>query len=79
MTSIEQYEHYGSKNEPLPKKRTFLLNGVELPCPIKKPELFHARCCSITINNQEFHFDKVSDALKVKDALVDLMNEARDK
>lgn len=62
---------------PPAPKRIFTLNGFELPCPDQAKHDFTQEYVEIT--NVPFFFDKLEDARKVKDALVNLLTEARDK
>lgn len=61
---------------PPEKKRTFMLNGVELPCPTKEGDFF------LTIygmGRYRFCFESAQDMRIVGDCLEDLLTEARDK
>lgn len=67
---------YFSLNPPKPK-RTFTLNGVDLPCPI--PNTVKRAKPRVVINNVSFFFDLFGDAKKVRDEIINLLTEARDK
>ena len=56
-----------------PPKRTFTLNGVDLPCPVKGDG--HA----LSIDNIIFCFNNIEDAELVSKSLINLLTEARDK
>lgn len=62
---------------PPPPKRTFTLNGVELPCPVDS-NLFFTQT-GFNIDNVPFCFESFDDAIAVKQALTKLLTEARDK
>lgn len=59
---------------PPTKKRTFMLNGVELPCPDRADD-GHV----LMIANGIFYFNEKEDMFKVQHALKKLITEARDK
>jgi hypothetical protein len=60
-----------------PPKRTFMLNGVELPCPVSSKRDFTQT--GFSIDNVPFCFESFEDAITVKQAIVNLLTEARDK
>lgn len=58
---------------PFAKKRTFVLNGVELPCPVNV--ITEHRLGT----KQEFYFSSLKDRNDVALAIYDILTEARDK
>lgn len=56
------------------KKRTFELNGNQLPCP-------ETDLCGFTISlfGHNFYYEKYEDVNKVERAIFDMLNNARDK
>ncbi|SET40246.1 hypothetical protein SAMN05216326_12513 [Nitrosomonas marina] len=56
------------------QKRTFLLNGEELPCPVEKKTEF-----AFLFNNIIFYFDTFEDREKINHSFSHLLIEARDK
>lgn len=63
---------------PPKPKRTFTLNGVELPCPVP----INKSCPGlpqIDISGSFFYYSNIDDFRKVTGALIDLFTEARDK
>lgn len=66
-----------------PPKRTFTLNGVELPCPDPGLDVFVDDCFSIGIEingyGESFAYASHDDAEKVFKYLKNLLTEARDK
>lgn len=60
------------KPEP---KRTFLLNGVALPCPVKN----HEGDWYIQINGKTYWFKLEDEANKVQNTISNLLDSARDK
>ena len=60
---------------PQPKKRTFMLSGVELPCPVKNAETPHWIC----IEGKTTYFWNSKEAKQVGDAINNTLTEARDK
>lgn len=63
---------------PPTPKRTFTLNGVELPCPAKHYiDEYYSNV--LRIGKFEFHFEQIEHVNKVGLALVNLLTEARDK
>lgn len=61
--------------KPQPK-RTFEINGVELPCPLKRS---YDADYVLNIHFEGFYFKNISDGVLVRDAIVKLLEEARDK
>jgi len=57
------------------KKRTFELNGQQLPCP--SDEILCA--CTLDFLGNDFYFESIEDRNKVEKAINDLLNNARDK
>ena len=62
-----------TKPEP---KRTFTLNGVELPCPITKPI---ARIPGLSLGTEVFFFNSESERNTVANSINELLLNARDK
>lgn len=60
-----------------PHKRTFTLNGVELPCPVSPNKDFTQT--GFHIDNVPFCFDSFEEAVAVKQEFVKILTEARDK
>ncbi|MFA7253844.1 MAG: hypothetical protein WC107_04775 [Patescibacteria group bacterium] len=58
------------------KKRTFELNGKQLPCPSNSE---FCKTHSIDILGQYYYFDYMEDRNKVARAIIDLLDNARDK
>lgn len=62
---------------PPTPKRTFTLNGVELPCPIRlnldSPKI------ELRINDVNFYFSSFDDLEKVSKSITNILTEARDK
>ncbi len=56
------------------KKRTFELNGQQLPCPETDP-------CGFTLSlfEHNFYYEEYEDVNKVERAIFDMLNNARDK
>lgn len=70
---------YWSWHKPQPK-RTFEINGVELPCPMKDaPECNFDEHTTIYFNAKEFYFDSLADKDKWEHAFANLLTEAREK
>ena len=59
---------------PPKKKRTFDLNGKQLPCPETAP-------CGFTLSlfGHNFYYEEYQDVNKVERAIFDMLNNARDK
>ena len=59
---------------PPKEKRTFNLNGHQLPCPETAP-------CGFTISlfGHNFYYEEYEDVNKVERAIFDMLNNARDK
>ena len=57
-----------------PPKKTFMLNGVDVPCPIMKS---HKNILELKANNTHcfFYFDTVSDADKCRSVLFKILTE----
>lgn len=66
---------------PPAKKRTFTLNGVDLPCPVRiaDPSLEHVGKYSLRVAADLFYFDTMEDKDKVWTSLINLLTEAREK
>jgi hypothetical protein len=62
-----------SWNPPTPK-RTFMLNDVEVPCPVNSED---GTC--LVIGNKVFYFETLEQRTLVCHALVELLTAARDK
>lgn len=64
----------GMSWQPPKPKRTFILNGVELPCPVKYPtnNFIRLGICLFSFNAEE-------DAELVLRELTKILTEARDK
>ncbi len=60
--------------EPPAKKRTFTLNGVELPCPVKD-----MNGCFLDFLGMDYYFESVADRNKVSSVIYNLLTAARDK
>lgn len=62
-------------------KRTFEINGVELPCHVENEgHVIRIQCISSEqISSSYFRFESEADATKVENAIVKLLEEARDK
>lgn len=69
---IEDDEFTWDKPKP---KRTFKLNDLELPCPANNLEDGH----SLYIHGSAFLFESADDGKKVRQAISNLLIEARDK
>ena len=65
---------YWTITPPKPK-RTFELNGKQLPCP--SDEILCA--CTLDFLGNDFYFESLEDRNKVAKAINDLLNNARDK
>lgn len=63
---------------PPTKKRTFMLNGVELPCPVKVNKLLPVSR-RMEIDSFYFYFDSQEDKKNAAGKLICLLTEARDK
>lgn len=66
---------YWTLTPPKPK-RTFELNGKQLPCPSNSE---FCKTHSIDILGQYYYFDYMEDRNKVARAIIDLLDNARDK
>lgn len=62
---------------PPATKRTFRINDDELPCPVSPNKDFTQT--GFNIDNVPFCFNSFKEAVAVKQALVKLLTEARDK
>ena len=60
--------------KPLKKKRTFDLNGQQLPCPSEDYDE-----SVLELLGEHFYFESLEDRNKVAKAINDLLNNARDK
>ena len=67
----------GMSWQPPKPKRTFMLNGVELPCPVDWQESSNGDVA--VIDGQVFWFKNKIDADLVRDTLSKIFREARDK
>lgn len=80
--SVEDTETFRQVREPFwswttsTPKRTFMLNGVELPCPDKNAEQSNY---VFQINGERFRFFKKDDYDLVRFAICWMLTEARDK
>ena len=63
--------------QPPKPKRTFTLNGVELPCPVDWKESSNGNVA--VIDGEIFWFKNKMDADLVRDTLSKIFREARDK
>lgn len=63
--------------QPPKPKRTFMLNGVELPCPVDWKESSNGDVA--VIDGEIFWFKNKMDADLVRDTLSKIFREARDK
>lgn len=70
-------EDYFTWTPPAPK-RTFTLNGVELPCPVDETS-FDAMHNILHIGHCAFKFENKEDRKRVVCMLINLLTEARDK
>jgi hypothetical protein len=62
------------------KKRTFMLNGVELPCPLSEEHANKMFCTyAVTVGALNYHFEHQEDYLTVNAALAKILAEARDQ
>lgn len=59
-----------------PKKRTFMLSGVELPCPVVDR---HEDDIALSVLDSTFWFRDCADRDLVAESIVKLLTEARDK
>lgn len=69
------FDHNYSWNPP---KKTFTLNGVELPCAVKKEFDVHVLTIDAGTNynrKQDFNFLRIEDRDKVADMLIKLLSE----
>lgn len=57
------------------QKRTFEINGVDLPCPVKNENAPQR----LFVWGETFYFDRVGDDAVWRDAIRSLLKEARDK
>jgi hypothetical protein len=72
-----QFSQFFTWTPPTPK-RTFTLNGVELPCPVtflKESDERHM----IQIHNNSFYYKSGDEYDQVTSALIRILTEARDK
>lgn len=77
LSNLDEIEKSFSWTPPQ-KKRTFELNGVELPCPVKdRPDGVDAMFLRIGCN--VFRFESIADRQKVETILVSQLYAARDK
>lgn len=62
------------------QKRTFEINGVELPCPMKDdPERNFDEYATMCFNAKEFYFESLADKERWRHIFAKLLTEARDK
>jgi len=73
---VDDFEYNFTLQPPKPK-RTFMLNGVELPCPVDWQESSNGDVA--VIDGQVFWFKNKIDADLVRDTLSKIFREARDK
>ena len=66
---------YGHYTRTPPKKRTFMLNGVELPCPVR----YETERRIDIHGGDKFYFESHEDHSKFRVALNQILTEARDK
>ena len=71
-SQIRDWEHCWTWTKPQPK-RTFTLNGVELPCP----EMNGLN--RVLINDEPFFFKNYEDAQYVSVSLIKILADGRDK
>lgn len=64
---------------PPKPKRTFKLNGVDLPCPEKRTQDENILFFSFDVGLETFYFQLIEDRDKTCKALINLLTEARDK
>lgn len=64
---------------PPTKKRTFMLNGVELPCPINHDDERYAQGVLLDFCGVNYEFESISDRNLVAKTINDLLTTARDK
>lgn len=67
---------------PPTKKRTFMLNGVELPCPVNTPAMKDGTTVyglPINLPEDSFWFTSKEDRGLVNSTLLNILTEARDK
>lgn len=61
------------------QKRTFMLNGVGLPCPLKsEPSPDNLNYATLCNNGQEFYFENCEDKQVWRKAFSEFLTEARD-
>ena len=63
--------------QPPKPKRTFMINGVELPCPTNQISKYDLH--ALTINSACFWFETQEEKDLVEDTLLNILTEARDK
>lgn len=71
--NISNIEKNFTWTPPFPK-RTFMLNGMELPCPVKD-----GGYDALIVYGEVFYFNNVSDSDKWRSAFKNILTEARDK
>lgn len=57
-----------------PKPKTFNLNGAELPLPKRSVPIDNNKIYVLGINRIDFYFESTEDAVKVSNALIDLLS-----
>lgn len=62
---------------PPKQKRTFDLNGEQLPCPVRAKVTNVGTYMQVAGNN--YHFDSAEDRSKVALAIFSILDSARDK
>lgn len=83
MLTRNEFRQCFTWTPPTPK-RTFTLNGVELPCPVNTDQACDIKRDSpyaggYAVFNEIFYFDSLEDARKVEKEILNLLTEARDK
>jgi len=69
--SVDKWDNWVTRTPP---KRTFTLNGVELPCPNDTPNGFELQI--IGFNDNAYHFNNLNDIKKVENAINRILEEA---
>lgn len=62
--------------QPPKPKRTFMLNGVELPCPVKKQK---KESSILLLGGAVFYFESEEDTDSVCNSFLSILTDARDK
>ena len=71
---VDDFEYNFTLQPPKPK-RTFILNGVELPCPMCHSVMAHP----LDISGRVFYFKSPQDRNDVFNAILNMLIEARNK